>query len=147
MKTLKYFGMMLMVTMMAFSMAACGSDKDNEEEGGGGGGSSTGVVGTWYQDITAEMGGYVDKAYSIVTFKENGTTTAQELFYTYGTWVKATVATSTYKVEGNTIISPNGSVTWSRSGDKLIVDGETWYKITSELQKNLNNAIDGGDYE
>ena len=139
--------MMLMVTMMAFSMAACGSDKDNEEEGGGGGGSSTGVVGTWYQDITAEMGGYVDKAYSIVTFKENGTTTAQQLYYTYGYWVKATVGSSTYKVEGNKITTESGSVTWTRNGDKLIIDGETWYKITSELQKNLNNAMDADAYE
>ena len=148
MKTLKYLSMMLMAFVMAFGMAACGSDSSNEEEGGGGGGGSTsGVVGTWYQDVSDQVTGYVDKAYTIVTFKENGTSIAQELMYVYGYWVKTTVATSTYKVEGNKIISETGSVTWTRNGDKLIVDGETWYKITSEIQKNLNNAMDSDDYQ
>lgn len=148
MKTLKYFSMMMLTVMMAFSMAACGSDKNDDEEGGGDGGSSstTGVIGTWYQDVTDEFQGYVDKAYNIVTFKENGTTIAQELMYSSGYWVKTTIGTTNYKVEGNKLISENGSVTWTRNGDKLIVDGETWYKITSEIQKNLNNAINADDY-
>ena len=33
MKTLKYFSMMLMMAMMAFSMAACGSDKNDDDDG------------------------------------------------------------------------------------------------------------------
>ena len=46
MKTLKFFGMLLMGAMMALSFTACGSDDDDDDNrgGGGGGGSAQGAT-------------------------------------------------------------------------------------------------------
>lgn len=140
MKTLKYFGMMMLTMMMAFSMASCGSDKDKDDEGGGGGSSSS-IVGSWY--VVEEDTGVT--SYTIMNYKSNGTLVVTVVFGYEGEWYKSSQS-GTYKVSGNqvtiNIAGDTGSGTWSVSGNKLIVDGQTFYKVDSKVQAIIDSATE-----
>ena len=110
--------------------------------GGGGSGTGGNIVGSWY-DYYTEDGYYI---YDIYTFSSNGMLTCTLLYSKdKSTWYKDDYDSFYYKTSGNTITVTKGSETfkspYSVNGNTLVLDGDTFYKVTSEIQRIWNSAI------
>lgn len=139
MKTLRFFGMMLMAVVLSFGMSACGSDDD--------GGGSSSIVGEWvtvqsssnYMDIVIiniQGGGtYRTTIYTMEGSNMNTEDPTVEHVYKY-------TASGTYKLDGNKIItdgSTEATYTLSSSGQTLYikdVKGEqfAYQRMNAELR-------------
>jgi len=62
---IKLFGVIALVAIIGFSMAACGGWDDDDDGGGGGGGGDRALVGTWFYSLSG-----VEELW---TFNANGT--------------------------------------------------------------------------
>lgn len=148
MKTLRFFGMMLMAVMVSFSMTACGDDDDDEEGGGGGFGGGS-YAGEWvvendnFPNYPSEIG--------VLTLTSNTWTVryyyaedAQNI-HKFSASGKLSVSGSTMKVSGEDLRFAEG--TWSVTGNTMkltYVDDEdgkkytdTYTRLTSEQSKIL----------
>ena len=139
MKTLRFFGMMLMAVLMSFSMTACGDDDDDDSSEGGSTGGS--YVGTWvisdndykfeYVEITANT--FNDIQYRIennrVTRKSHPgkiAVSGDKIVVTEG---EAPFKEATYKVENNVL-----SVAYTYKGETEKMEMS---KISAEQQAKL----------
>ena len=89
MKTIRFFGMMLMAVLMAFNLSACGDDDDQPAS----------IVGTkWYaaNDIDGQI-----VSYTIFSFNQGGVLNVEHLILEGQEWYKGLSHTYNYTVSGN----------------------------------------------
>ena len=148
MKTLRFFGMMLMAVMVSFSMTACGDDDDDDEGGGGGFGGGS-YAGEW----VVENDNFPNYPSEIAVLKLTSNTwtvryyhaeDAQNIYKSPASG-KLSVSGSTMKVSGEGVDFSEG--TWSVTGNTMkltYVDDEdgkkytdTYTRLTSEQSKVL----------
>ena len=133
MKTLKYFGMMLLTAIMAFGIAACGSDSDDE---GGGGSGATGWEGDWL--ITASLGGYPASIQVLTLDRETGRFYSTYYMTEDGEFYGGSIAYGSLTVnEKNSTMTMNGvTIEYEVEGNKIIFYGgntsTTYYRLNSE---------------
>lgn len=112
---------------------------DGGGSGGGGGSATSGdIVGSWYINYTES--GY--QYYEIYTFGSNGVLSFTILASSDGkTWYKDEDFDSLqYSVKGSTVYIGGEGSSYSVNGNKLTLDGEVFYKVTSDIQKIWNSA-------
>ena len=137
MKTVKYFSMMLMLAIAAFSFTACGSDDETTDD-------NYGLIGSWYVEDYLDPGVYL-----ILTFT-NTKLTETALGKIDNTWYKSEEFESVnITIDGNQIKAYVGEsltyFTYSISGNTLTLTTQNGEKVelmrmTAELQKILDSA-------
>ena len=136
MKTVKYFSMMLMLAIAAFSFTACGSDDETTDD-------NYGLIGSWYVEDYLDPGVYL-----ILTFT-NTKLTETALGKIDNTWYKSEGDSSNITIDGNQIKAYVGEsltyFTYSISGNTLTLTTQNGEKVelmrmTAELQKILDSA-------
>ena len=116
MKTLRFFGMMLMTMLMAFNFTACGDDNDDKSKDGGG--SAPDYVGTWVDTDTKER-------MSVIILKTNSYQNVQYRFSQSTQKIKKEDVKGDMTVSGNVITltgkAPFEVATYSISGNTMTI--------------------------
>jgi hypothetical protein len=138
MKTLRFFGMMLMAVLMSFSMTACGDDDDDDSKDGGG---TPDYVGTWVitdtrermQVMTLKTNEWETDIYKIRDNNEYKKEHEKGSLSVSGnklTLTNAPFKTATYSISGNSMtIYPDQE---TEMGDKFVIT-----RITEEQVKKV----------
>jgi len=117
--TIKVFGVIALVVMIGFSMAACSNSSNSDGGGGGGGLEGNGVV--WDNTLISGVG-YVFKGGTLYAATILGDSWAAAK---YGTYTGTTIdipdeGTFTYTISGNTLTLTGLSGSWTKkTGQKI----------------------------